>query len=73
MVMAGWLEAKLRKRQERRMAEAMAEARAEARAEANAEWLAWLGRLREFQASGEPFDEPAPSDEHGSNGDSPRP
>ncbi len=56
MVMAGWLEAKLRKRQERRMAEAMAEARAEA----NAEWRAWLGRMREAQARGEPFDEPAP-------------
>ena len=60
MVMAGWLEAKLRKRQERRMAKARDEGRHEARAESNAEWHAWLGRMREAQARGEPFDEPPP-------------
>jgi hypothetical protein len=60
MVMAGWLEAKLRKRQERRMAEARDEGRHEARAESNAEWRAWLGRMREAQARGEPFDESPP-------------
>ena len=63
MVMASWLEEKLRRQREKRLAEARAEAGAEARAEANAEWRAWLGRMRESQASGEPFDEPAPSEE----------
>ena len=56
MVMASWLEEKLRRQREKRLAEA----RAEARAEANAEWRAWLGRMREAQARGEPFDESPP-------------
>ena len=56
MVMASWLEEKLRRQREKRLADA----RAEARAEANAEWRAWLGRMREAQARDEPFDEPAP-------------
>ena len=52
MVMASWLEEELRRQREKRLADA--------RAEANAEWRAWLGRMREAQANGEPFDEPAP-------------
>ena len=62
MVLAGMFEAKLKRRQERRLAEAEAKARAEARHEANAEWRAWLDRMRDAQAKGEPFDEPPPSD-----------
>lgn len=58
MVMASWLEAKLKQRQERRLAEA----EAKARAETNAEWRAWLDRMRQAQARGEPFDEPPPSE-----------
>ena len=65
MVMASWLEAKLKQRQERRLAEAEAKARANARAETNAEWRAWLDRMREAQAKGEPFNEPPPSEDEG--------
>ncbi len=45
-----WLE---KKREERRE---------EGRAEVRAEWNAWLARMREAQAKGEPFDEPTPSE-----------
>ena len=67
MVMAGWLEAKLKQRQERRLAEA----RAEARAETNAKWRAWYERMLEAQAKDDPFDEPPPIVED-ANGKEPR-
>lgn len=58
LVLSRSLEEKLEKTRERRRAEG----REEGRAEANAEWRAWLSRMREAQAKGEPFDEPAPSE-----------
>lgn len=36
------------------------EGRAEGRAEANKAWREWLGRKEAAEASGEPFNEPAP-------------
>ena len=63
MVMASWLEAKLKQRQERRLAEA--------RAETNAKWRAWYERMLEAQAKDDPFDEPPPIVED-TNGKRPR-
>ena len=51
-----WLE---KKREERR-----AEGRKEGRDEERAEWNAWLARMREAQAKGESFNEPAPSEKN---------
>ena len=52
----------------RRYREGRAEGRAEERAERDAEWSAWLRRLQEAQARGEPFDEPSPAEDEGRNG-----
>ena len=62
MVLSRGLEEKLERTRERRREEGRVEGRAEGRAEARAEWSAWLARMREAQAKGEPFDEPAPSE-----------
>ena len=59
MVLAGMFEAKLKRRRERELAAA----RAAARHEVNAEWRAWVDRMHEAQAKGEPFDEPPPSED----------
>ena len=58
MVLSRGLEEWLERTRERRREEG----RAEGREEANAEWDAWVARMREAQAKGEPFDEPAPSE-----------
>ena len=54
LVLSRSLEEKLEKTREQR--------REEGREEERAKWRAWLGRMREAQAKGEPFDEPAPSE-----------
>ncbi len=63
MVLAGWLEEKLKRRRERELATAREEERAKSRA--------WYARMRESEARGEPFDEPPPF-ESDTNGNAPR-
>ena len=73
MVIADWMREKLvtplqEKRREEGRAKGREEGRAEGRvigraegiAEVNARWRAWLRRLRDAEARGEPFDEPEP-------------
>ena len=84
MVMAGWLEAKLRQREERRLEEAVAQARDKVREETRRETQektrkeeraksrAWYARMREAADRGEPFDEPPPFAEDNANGKEPR-
>ena len=55
MTMADYIQEKIEKRRARDEARAEAEARAEDRA--------WVARMREAQARGEPFDEPFPGSE----------
>ena len=57
MVLSRGLEEWLEKKREQR--------REEGRVEERAEWNAWVARMREAQAKGEPFDEPAPSERNG--------
>ena len=51
----------------RRYWEGFAEGFAEERAECDAEWVAWLSRLQEAEARGEPFDEPTPAEQEARN------
>ena len=48
-------------------AEGLAEVRAEGRVERDAEWRAWLSRMQEAEARGEPFDEPTPAEQEARN------
>ena len=68
MVLSRGLEEMLERTRERRREEGRVEGRAEGRAEARAEWDAWVARMREAQAKGEPFDEPTPSEKNGQPG-----
>ena len=52
----------------RRYREGRAEGRVEGRVEERAEWAAWLRRLQEAEARGEPFDEPSPAEREERNG-----
>ena len=49
-------------------AEGQAEGRVEGQVERDTEWSAWLRRLQEAQARGEPFDEPSPAEDEARNG-----
>ncbi len=60
-----WLEKKREERREEGRVEGRVEGREEGRVEADAEWSAWLARMREAQAKGEPFDEPTPLEKNG--------
>ena len=62
MVLSRGLEEWLERKREQRREEGRVEGRKEGRDEERTEWGAWLARMREAQAKGEPFDEPAPSE-----------
>ena len=62
--MEGREEGRVEGREEGRV-EGREEGREEGRAEARAEWDAWVARMREAQAKGEPFDEPTPTEKNG--------
>ena len=49
-------------------AEGRVEGRVEGQVERDTEWSAWLSRLQEAQARGEPFDEPSPAGDEARNG-----
>ena len=61
MVLAEWLEEAFERRDRRRRAKARGEAFAKGKAEVDRAWGAWLSRLEEAKARGEPFTEPPPS------------
>ena len=77
LVLSRSLEEKLERTRERRREEGRVEGREEGRVEGReegreegrveerAEWSVWLARMREAQAKGEPFDEPAPTEKNG--------
>ena len=48
-------------------AEGRAEGRVEGRVERDGEWRAWLSRMQEAEAWGEPFDEPTPAEKEARN------
>ena len=61
MVVAHYLDQRLKKRQEERLARAEAAASAAARAETQQMWEEWNSRRLAAEAAGLPFDEPPPS------------
>jgi uncharacterized protein YuzE len=61
VVLAEWLEEAFERRDRRRKAKARAEEFARGKAEVDRAWTAWLARLEEARALGEPFTEPTPS------------